>query len=70
MCNLSQVFIDDGFKKGMSRGIAKGISRGMAKNFITLMKKTNQTVDEVLELLDIDESLRPDINKLIHQKER
>ncbi len=35
----------------------------MIKNVATIMKKTNQTMTEVMDLLDIDESLRPEIRK-------
>ena len=57
MCNLSQIHVDAGRKKGLAEG--------MARNVITLMKKTNQTVSEVMEMLDIDKEIQPEINQFI-----
>ncbi len=79
MCNLSQVHVDAGLKRGLAKGrkegrkeglklglakgIAEGVKKQMIKNVATIMKKTNQTMTEVMDLLDIDESLRPEIRK-------
>ncbi len=66
MCNLSQVHVEEGRKEGRKEGLAEGLIKGMASNIITIMKKTNQTVTEAMDLLDIDESLRPEISKFIN----
>ena len=45
--------------------VEKDWQKGMARNVITLMKKTNQTVSEVMEMLDIDKEIQPEINQFI-----
>ena len=72
-CNLSQIHVDAGRKEGLAEGMAKGravghdegFTEGMIKNVITIMKKTNQTAEQVMDLLDINEALRPEISKAI-----
>ncbi len=70
----------EGRKEGLAEGMAKGIEKGravghdegftegMIKNVITIMRKTNQTADQVMDLLDIDKSLRPQIIRFIKQQ--
>ena len=65
MCNLSQVFIDEGLARGMAKGRDEGVIEGQSLIVIKMMKKINKTVDQVMDLLDIDESLRPSISKFI-----
>ena len=69
MCNLSQIHVDAGLKRGLAKGRREGrkegLAEGMARNVITLMKKTNQTVSEVMEMLDIDKEIQPEINQFI-----
>ncbi len=57
MCNLSQIHVDAGRREGLAEG--------MIKNVMTIMKKTNQTLNQAMDLLDIDESLRPEISEFI-----
>ncbi|NBJ65372.1 hypothetical protein D5266_09315, partial [bacterium c-19] len=54
-----------GLAKGRREGRKEGLAEGMARNVITLMKKTNQTVSEVMEMLDIDKEIQPEINQFI-----
>ena len=56
LCNLSQVFIEDGFIKGQSKIV------------LNLMKKTKQTINEVMDSLDIEEIYRPKITDFINQQ--
>ena len=69
MCNLSQIHVDAGRREGLAEGLVKGLKKGikkeMIKNVTTIMKKTNKSMTEVMDLLDIDESLRPEISKAI-----
>ena len=55
LCNLSQVFIEDGFIKGQSNIV------------LNLMKKTKQTINEVMDSLDIEDIYRPKITDFINQ---
>ena len=69
MCNLSQIHVDTGLKRGLAEGRKEGLTEGLAilsKVIDNIMKKTNQTADEVMEMLDIDESHRPEITQLIN----
>ena len=69
MCNLSQIHVDAGRREGLAEGLVKGLKKGikkeMIKNVTTIMKKTNKSMTEVMDLLDIDESLLPEIRKSI-----
>lgn len=56
LCNLSQVFIEDGFIKGQSNIV------------LNLMKKTKQTINEVMDSLDIEDIYRPKITDFINQQ--
>ena len=57
-----------GIEKGRAVGHDEGFTEGMIKNVITIMRKTNQTADQVMDLLDIDKSLRPQIIRFIKQQ--
>lgn len=56
LCNLSQVFIEDGFIKGQSNIV------------LNLMKKTKQTINEVMDSLDIEDIYPPKITDFINQQ--
>ena len=61
MCNLSQIHVDAGRKEGLAEGL-----KVSSKIILTMMKKTNQTADEVMKMLDIDKELQPKLDKLIN----
>ncbi len=62
MCNLSQVYIDEGIKKGMMKGFIEGQSNIV----MNMMKTTNKTANEVMKMLGIDKEIQPEINKFIN----
>ncbi len=73
MCNLSQIHVDAGRKEGLAKGRKEGRKEGLAEGLAILskiinnmMKKTNQTADEVMKILDIDKELQPEISKLMN----
>ena len=85
MCNLSQGLRAEGIKQGIKQGITQGIKQGIKQGItqgvvkgriemayemvIRMMKKTQKSANEVMDLLDIDETLRPEIAKLMNSKD-
>lgn len=81
MCNLSQGIREEGLAEGLTKGRiegrAEGLEKGVAKGRIDttlyyvnrLVYKNNFSVTEAMDLLDVDEKIRPVILKVL-QKEK
>ena len=73
VCNLSQGIMDKGIEKGLEKGLKKGIEKGhlegqiqMASSMvISLMKTTNKSMSEVMDMADVDKAIRPEVEKAI-----
>ena len=69
VCNLSQGIMDKGIEKGLEKGRAEGLTEGqirMASSIvINLMKTTNKSMKEVLDMADVDEAIRPEVEKAV-----
>ena len=69
VCNLSQGIMDKGIEKGLEKGRAEGLTEGqiqMASSIvISLMKTTNKSMGEVLDMADIDKAIRPEVEKAV-----
>lgn len=61
MCNLSQGILEKGILKGKKEG---DIAR-LAKDVKALIIKKNMSLDEVFDLLDVDESFKPEIIEIL-----
>ena len=80
MCNLSQGILNEGRNKGLIEGRAEGLVEGRAEGLVEgqiegqtsivvhMMKTTNQSMNEVMDMLGIDEAIRPEIKKAIQAK--
>lgn len=51
--------------KGRTVGHDEGFIEGQSKVIIAIMKKTNRTAKDVMEMLDIDKKIQHEINKFI-----
>ena len=61
VCNLSQGIMDKGIEKGHLEGQIQ-----MASSIvISLMKTTNKSMSEVLDMADIDKAIRPEVEKAV-----
>ena len=69
MCNLSQIFVDKGIAmgevSGMEKGLVLGESKGKEENNVacvrSLSKHLSIRYEEAMDLLEIEETLRPSI---------
>ena len=73
MCNISDLLVEEseerGERRGMERGMAQGMERGEKQarldSIRTLMRKLNQTAEEAMDTLDIEEKDRETYRKLL-----
>ena len=63
MCNLSQGIMNKGLEKGRAEGLSEGQIQMASSIVINLMKTTNKSMKEVLDMADIDEAIRPEVEK-------
>ena len=83
MCNLSQIFVDKGIERGLVLGESKGKAEGRAEGRLegkeesnvacvrSLSKHLSIRYEEAMDLLEIEEALRPSaMERLHHPKDR
>ena len=79
MCNLSQIFVDKGIEKGLVLGESKGRTEGRLEGkeesnvacVRSLSKHLSIRYEEAMDLLEIEEALRPSVmERLHHPKDR
>ena len=83
MCNLSQIFVDKGIERGLVLGESKGKAEGRAEGRLegkeesnvacvrSLSKHLSINYEEAMDLLEIEEALRPSVmERLHHPKDR
>ena len=79
MCNLSQIFVDKGIEKGLVLGESKGRTEGRLEGkeesnvacVRSLSKHLSINYEEAMDLLEIEEALRPSVmERLHHPKDR
>ena len=79
MCNLSQIFVDKGIAMGEVPGMEKGLLLGESKGKVesnvacvrSLSKRLSINCEEAMDLLEIEEALRPSVmERLHHPKDR
>ena len=58
--------IAEGLAKGQIQGRTEGLIEGQSKIVLNMMKTTKQTIQEVMNLLGIEEALRPFIEQRIN----
>ena len=67
MCDLSQIFVDKGIEKGLVLGESKGKAEGKEESNVacvrSLSKHLSIRYEEAMDLLEIEETLRPSILK-------
>ncbi len=65
MCDLSQIFVDKGIEKGLVLGESKGKAEGKEESNVacvqSLSKHLSIRYEEAMDLLEIEETLRPSI---------
>lgn len=61
MCNLSQGWFDDGRADGLADGRIMGIAETVSK----LMKINNMKIENVMDMLEIAENIRPAVVEAI-----
>ena len=61
MCNISDLLVEESEERGVERGEKKA----RLDSIRTLMRKLNQTADEAMDMLDIDENDREEYRKLL-----
>ena len=80
MCNLSQGILEEGIaigerrgeRKGKREGILEGKREGILEGILysvkAIMKMKPMSVDDALDLLEVEKSLRSQILKLLNEK--
>ena len=76
MCNLSQIFVDKGIERGLVLGESKGRTEGRLEGkeesnvacVRSLSKHLSIRYEEAMDLLEIEESLRPSILRLLTEE--
>ena len=72
MCNLSQIFVDKGMEAGMEKGLVLGESKGKEESNVacvrSLSKHLSIRYEEAMDLLEIEEALRPSILRLLTEE--
>ena len=63
MCNPSQIFIDKGMGNGLLLGESKGKEESNVACVRSLSKHLSIRYEEAMDLLEIEETLRPSILK-------
>ena len=63
MCNLSQIFVDKGIERGLVLGESKGKEESNVACVRSLSKHLSIRYEEAMDLLEIEETLRPSILK-------
>ena len=61
VCNLSQSIMN----KGLEKGHLEGQIQMASSIVISLMKTTNKSMSEVLDMADIDKAIRPEVEKAV-----
>ena len=65
MCNLSQIFVDKGIERGLVLGESKGKEESNVACVRSLSKHLSIRYEEAMDLLEIEEALRPSILRLL-----
>ena len=68
VCNLSQGIMDKGIEKGLEKGHLEGQIQMASSIVINLMKTTNKSMSEVLDMADVDTAIRPEVEKAVKAK--
>ena len=68
MCNLSQIFVDKGIEKGLLLGESKGKEESNVACVRSLSKHLSIRYEEAMNLLEIEEALRPSILRLLTEE--
>ena len=68
MCNLSQIFIDKGMGNGLLLGESKGKEESNVACVRSLSKHLSIRYEEAMDLLEIEEALRPSILRLLTEE--
>ena len=68
MCDLSQIFIDKGMEKGLLLGESKGKEESNVACVRSLSKHLSINYEEAMDLLEIEEALRPSILRLLTEE--
>ena len=68
MCNLSQIFVDKGIERGLVLGESKGKEESNVACVRSLSKHLSIRYEEAMDLLDIEEALRPSILRLLTEE--
>ena len=68
MCGLSQIFIDKGMEKGLLLGESKGKEESNVACVRSLSKHLSIRYEEAMDLLEIEEALRPSILRLLTEE--
>lgn len=68
MCDLSQIFVDKGIEKGLVLGESKGKEESNVACVRSLSKHLSIRYEEAMDLLEIEEALRPSILRLLTEE--
>ena len=72
MCNISDLLVEEseerGERRGMERGMARGEKQARLDSIRTLMRKLNQTAEEAMDTLDIEEKDREEYRKILNKQ--
>lgn len=57
MCNISDLLVEESEERGERRGMERGEKQARLDSIRTLMRKLNQTAEEAMDTLDIEEKI-------------
>ena len=70
MCNLSQGIREEGLTEGLEKGVAKGRIDTTLCYVKRLIQKNNFSVTQAMDLLAVDEKIRPVILQQLQQQNK
>ena len=68
MCNISDLLVEESEERGEKRGVERGEKKARLDSIRTLMRKLNQTADEAMDMLDIEENDREEYRKILNKQ--
>ena len=66
MCNFSDFIEQRGIEKGMEQGLLQGKAEATLLYVRKLMQTINVSATDAMNMLDVEEDIRPDILQSLH----
>ncbi len=70
MCDLSKGVREEGHAEGHAEGLFEGKIQMAIDMVLGLMRTTRKSMDEVMDMADVDKAIRPEVEKAIKSKKQ